>query len=126
MLTSWLQKLAATNGKLWKWLLGLGVFFGALYLAWWVKQQVQERERLEQEAAFALQRADDARTRAAVEKNKDYAALLHTQANMYLKQVKENLEKASAVKLKIADAQKELDAVKDWKELTARAKGVPK
>lgn len=126
MLTSWLQKLATTNGKVWKWLLGLAVFFGALYLAWWVKQRRYEQDSLEQEAAFALQRANDAKAKAAVEKNKDYATLLHTQASIYLIQVKENLEKASAVKLKIADAQKDLNAVKDWKELTARAKGVPK
>jgi hypothetical protein len=126
MLTSWLQKLATTKGRLWKWLLGLAVFFGALYLAWWVKQRRDERDVLERDAAFALQRAEDAKARAAVEKNKDYAALLHTQAGIYLQQVRVNLEKASALKLKIAIAQKDLNAVKDWKELTARAKGEPK
>jgi len=123
MLTSLIQRIKTVDGRLWKWLLSLAIFAGSLYVAWWLRKKKQEYDQAQLDKQFEEQRAVLARDKAASEKSQAMADMFRQEAKAHVAQVQKNNAKVIVLTGEIAKAQTELDAVKTWQELTARAKG---
>ena len=123
MLTNLIQRIKTVDGRLWKWLLSLAIFAGSLYVAWWLRKKKQEYDQVQLDKQFEEQRAVLARDKAASEKSQVMADMFRQEAKAHVAQVQKNNAKVIVLTGEIAKAQTELDAVKTWQELTARAKG---
>jgi len=123
MLTNLIQRIKTVDGRLWKWLLSLAIFAGSLYVAWWLRKKKQEYDQVQLDKQFEEQRAVLARDKAASEKSQAMADMFRQEAKAHAAQVQKNNAKVIVLTGEIAKAQTELDAVKTWQELTARAKG---
>jgi cation transport ATPase len=123
MLTNLIQRIKTVDGRLWKWLLSLAIFAGSLYVAWWLRKKKQEYDQAQLDKQFEEQRAVLARDKAASEKSQAMADMFRQEAKAHVAQVQKNNAKVIVLTGEIAKAQTELDAVKTWQELTARAKG---
>jgi len=123
MLTNLIQRIKTVDGRLWKWLLSLAIFAGSLYVAWWLRKKKQEYDQVQLDKQFEEQRAVLARDKAASEKSQAMADMFRQEAKAHVAQVQKNNAKVIVLTGEIAKAQTELDAVKTWQELTARAKG---
>lgn len=123
MLTNLIQRIKTVDGKLWKWLLAVAIFTGSLYIAWRLRKKKEEQDKARLDKQFEEQRAATAHAKAAAEKDQSIAEMFRREARTHLEEVKRNNAKVIVLTGSIAQDQAELDAVKTWRELTARAKG---
>ena len=123
MLTTFVKKAEATTKKYWKWILGIVIAVLVAYVIWRIKRQQDEIEILRAEKELFEERAKDAKTAAANEKDEDMAAALRAKAEAYEAAAAEKDTKIKAVESRIKREKDEVKAAQDWKALEDAARG---
>lgn len=114
---AWLDKTEAFLKRSWKWFVGLGVSFFAIYLVYKFRSQANTLKRLRREKAELAEKIKDLALAAEMEEDLNTAQDLMEEAEAKYNQLEELSRKVEDLEESIRERKKEIDRATLWSEL---------
>lgn len=120
--TGFLTGAKAIVTKWWKWILGGLIVLGALFMAWRLRRQAGEIDRLKADVAQSKELVKDLQVRIQAEKNSALAKALQEEVAHIQADIVGREANIKVLAQQYDEAKKKVDAAKNWKDLDDQAK----